>query len=178
MVRFSSLGVCAPAAAFGGRALPALADVVWAADRTRSRVRLSVSHLVVAELTGSIPIGSATIVTADAETVPLLIDAMVDAAAAGLPDPITFASERVLETGPGTFLVEGELTMCGITRPISFDARLVALRSDDAGGRRLRYDAVGNFNRSDYGLTSVHAFIGNRVTLHVTIEAVNSPHAP
>ena len=173
MMRFSTLGVCAPAATFGGQALPALADVVWSADRTRSSVTLSVSHLLVAKISGTIPIGSATIVTADAETVPLLIDAMVDAAAVEMPAPITFASERVLETGPGSFLVEGELTMHGVTRPMTFDARLVALHRDDGGRRRARYDAVGSFSRSDYGLTSARGIIGNRVTLEVTIEAVN-----
>jgi len=192
MLRFSTLGICALTAAFGGSALPALADVVWSADGAHSGVSLSVSHLLIARITGAIPIMSATIVTADAETVPLLIDAMLDAAALNTGDPqrdaqlrgerffdvsrfpkITFASERVFETGHGTFHVEGELTMRGVTRPMTFDARLVALRREADGKQRVRYDAVGRFRRSDYGMTYARGIVGNEVTLNVTIEAVH-----
>ena len=192
MLRFSTLGICALTAAFGGSSLPALADVVWTADGTRSLVTLSVSHLLIAKITGTIPIASATIVTADAETVPLLIDAILDAASLDTHDlqrdaqlrserffdvahfpKITFASERVLETGPGTFLVEGELTMRGVTRPITFETRLVFIRRDHDGKRRARYESVGHFRRSDYGMTYARGIVGNDVRLEIAIEATS-----
>jgi polyisoprenoid-binding protein YceI len=192
MLRFSTLGICASTAAFGGPVPPALADVVWSADGAASCVRFSVPHLLLSRVTGTIPIASATIVTADAETVPLLIDAMLDATALTTRDrqrdaqlrsarffnasafpKITFASERVVETGVHLFRVEGELTMRGVTRPGVLQMRLVALRRDADGKERVRYAADAVFRRSDYKMTYARGMLGDEVRLAVTLEAVH-----
>jgi len=196
MLRFSTLGICASTAAFGGPAPPALADVVWAADAAASCVRFSVPHLLLSRVTGTIPIASATIVTADAEPVPLLIDAMLNVAAltthhrqrdaqlrsarffdVSAFSKITFASERVVETGARSFRVEGELTMRGVTRTGVLQMRLVALRRDPAGRRRVRYAGDASFRRSNYGMTYARGMVGDEVRLAITLEAVHSPHA-
>ena len=193
MLRFSALRICALTAAFGGSTLPAFADVVWAGDGARSNVTLSVAHLLIAKITGTIPIASATIVTADGETIPLLVDAMLNAAALSTGDPqrdaqlrsdrffdvarfpgITFASERIVETGPATFTLEGELTMRGVTRAITLDGRLDTLTRDANGHRRARYEATGRFRRSDYGMVYARGIVGNDVRLDVVIEAVDA----
>jgi polyisoprenoid-binding protein YceI len=193
MLRFSTLRVCALTAAFGGSTLPALADAVWSADAAHSSVALSVSHLLVAKIAGTIPIASATIVTADGETIPLLVDAMLDASALTTHDAqrdaqlrsdrffdvarfptITFASERVVETGPASFAIEGELTMRGVTHPLTLNGRLTAMTREAGGKRRARYEASGTFRRSDYGMTYARGIVGNDVRLDVVIEAVDA----
>jgi polyisoprenoid-binding protein YceI len=193
MLRFSTLGVCALTAAFGCPA-PALADVVWSADTARSGVTMSVSHLLVAKIVGTIPFASGTVVTSGDEAVPLLVDTLLNASALSTNDAqrdaqlrsdrffdvarypaITFASERVVDTGPRTFDLEGELTMRGVTHPITFSARLAALTRDPNGGRRVRYEASAHFRRSDYGMTYARGIVGNDVRLDVVIEAVEAP---
>ncbi|MDB5072541.1 MAG: hypothetical protein JWM87_3652 [Candidatus Eremiobacteraeota bacterium] len=191
MLRFSALGVFALTAAFGCPA-PAVADVVWSADTARSGVTMSVSQLLVSKIAGTIPFKSATIVTNEDESAPLLVDTMLNASALTTHDPqrdaqlrsdrffdvarfptITFASERIVETGPRTFDIEGVLTMRGVTHPLTFNARLAALTHDPNGARRLRYEASARFRRSDYGMVYGRGIVGNDVKLDVVLEAVN-----
>lgn len=191
MLRFSALQICALTAAFGGSP-PSFADVVWSTDTAHSGVTMSVSNLLVAKISGTIPFRSATVVTTEGETVPLLVDTMLDAAALTTHDAqrdaqlrsdrffdvarfptITFASERVVGTGPRTFDIEGELTMRGVTHPITFNARLAALTRDPNGARRVRYEASARFRRSDYGMLYGRGIVGNDVKLDVVLEAVN-----
>jgi polyisoprenoid-binding protein YceI len=191
MLLFSALQICALAAAFGGSP-PAIGDVAWSADTARSGVTMSVSNLLVAKISGAIPFKSATIVTTEGENVPLLVDTTLDASALSTRDPqrdaqlrsdrffdvarfptIAFASERIVETGPRTFDIEGELTMRGVTHPITFSARLAALTRDPNGARRVRYEASARFRRSDYGMVYARGIVGNDVKLDVVLEAVN-----
>lgn len=192
MLRFSALQVCALSAAFGGSAEPAHADAVWNADSGRSGITLRVSRLLGAKITGTLPFTSATIVTAEGELVPLMVDAMLSASAISTGDPqrdaqlrsdrffdvarfpaITFASERVEATGPERFNLDGELTMHGITRPITFDMRVASMRRDPDGRRHVRYEGTARFQRYEYGMTYARGIVGNDVLLDVAIEAVN-----
>jgi len=197
MIRFSALRICALTAAFGGSSLPAFADVVWSADASRSNVTLTVSHLLIAKITGNIPIASATIVTPDGESIPLLVDAMLNASALTTYDAqrdaqlrsgrffdvarfptISFASEHVVATGPETFTIEGELTMRGVTRTIVLDGHVAAIARDASGRRHARFEATGRFRRSDYGMVYARGVVGNDVRLDVVVEAVDAlpPH--
>ncbi len=191
MLQLRTLGICAATAAIGGTALPALADAVWSADGSRSAVSLSVSHLLVSKINGTMPIASATVVTDDGALVPQLVDVVLDSAALTTQDAkrdadlrsdrffdatryptISFESRRVTETGPLTFTVEGALTMRGVSRPISFDTHIGGLRVE-GGKRRVRYEAIGRFRRSEFGMTYARRIVGDVVTLDVVIEAVS-----
>jgi polyisoprenoid-binding protein YceI len=184
--------VCMLATALGGAALPARADVAWSVDPAGSTVTLSAKELIVSKVGGTIPIVSGKVVTAGGVTAPSRVDVVLQAAALTTHDAkrdadlrgdhffdvarypqITFDSDRVRTTGPQTFAIDGRLTMHGVTRPITFDARATGVRNDTGGKRRVHYDAVGSFLRSDYGMTYARGVVGNVVKLNVTIEAVD-----
>lgn len=192
MLSSRTIRVCLLAAALGGTALPASADVVWSVDPAGSSVALSAAELVVAKVAGTIPIASGKIVTPGGTQAPSRVDVVLQAAALTTHDAkrdadlrsdhffdvarfpqITFASDRVRATGARTFAIDGRLTMRGMTRPITFDARATGVRDDASGKRRVHYDAVGRFRRSDYGMTYARGVVGNVVKLSVTIEAVD-----
>jgi polyisoprenoid-binding protein YceI len=180
------------AIALGGAALPARADVVWSVDPARSTVALSAPELILAKVAGTIPVASGEIVTPGGITAPSRVDVVLRAAGLTTHDAkrdadlrsdrffdvarypqITFASDRVVATGPQSFAIQGQLTMHGVTRPITFDARASGVRNEADGRRRVHYDAVGRFRRSDYGMTYAAGVVGNVVKLTVAIEAVN-----
>ncbi len=186
----ATLRICALTAALTGSAQPAFADVAWSADGARSNVTLSVSHLLVAKINGTIPIASATLVSADGALVPLWVDATLDAAALTTHDvqrdadlrsdrffdtarfpTITFASEHVSETGPLSFAIDGLLSMRGVTRPLRLEAHIAGLHYQGER-RRVRYEATGRFRRSDFGMTYARGIVGNDVRLDIVIEAV------
>ncbi|HYW55238.1 MAG TPA: YceI family protein [Dongiaceae bacterium] len=192
MLRSRTIWVWTLASAFCGAALPARADVAWSVDPAGSTVTLSAKELIVSKVGGTIPIVSGEVVTAGGLTTPSRVDVVLAAAALTTHDAkrdadlrsdhffdvarypqITFDSDRVRTTGPQTFAIDGRLTMHGVTRPITFDARATGVRNDARGKHRVHYDAVGSFRRSDYGMTYARGVVGNVVVLNVTIEAVD-----
>lgn len=74
--------------------------------------------------------------------------------AASFPD-IRFVSTRVRMTAPDSAAVTGDLTLHGVTRPITL--RVVfnggyAPQSFDPGGARIGFSATGTLFRSDFGI--------------------------
>jgi len=65
---------------------------------------------------------------------------------------ITFGSTRVDRTGDQVFRVTGDLTIKGVTREISLDARLEGTTKDPWGGERVGVSATGEIDRRDFGL--------------------------
>ena len=192
MLSTRTVSIFTLAAAVGGTALPAAANVVWSVDPAGSTVTLSAKELVVAKVGGTIPVTSGTIVTAGGVTAPSRVDVVLRAGGLTTHDAkrdadlrsdrffdvarypqITFVSDRVRTTGPQAFAIDGRLTMHGVTRPITFDAHATGVRSDATGKRRVHYDAVGSFRRGDYGMTYARGVVGNVIKLNVTLEAVD-----
>lgn len=65
-----------------------------------------------------------------------------------------FRSKAVKSTGPAAFRIEGELTLHGVTRPITLDARY---NGGYAGhtyepNARIGFSAQGSFKRTDFGV--------------------------
>jgi polyisoprenoid-binding protein YceI len=187
--------ICLPAlmAVLCGAGPATVGQVVWSVDPAGSTVTLSAAELIVAKVAGTIPIASGQIVTPGGTSAPTRVDVVLQAAALTTHDPqrdaelrsdhffdvarypqITFKSDRVRATGPQSFAIDGQLTMRGVTRPITFDAHTTGVRGDANGKRRVHYDATGAFRRTDYGMTYARGVVGNAVRLHVVIEAMDT----
>ncbi|MDB5459277.1 MAG: hypothetical protein JWO72_1018 [Caulobacteraceae bacterium] len=81
----------------------------------------------------------------------------------------TFRSTAVKRTGPTTGEVTGDLTLHGVTRPLTLTVDLVG------AGPALRGPAVGFhghgvFHRSDFGVGPVSAMIGDDVEVTIDVE--------
>jgi polyisoprenoid-binding protein YceI len=91
---------------------------------------------------------------------------------------ITFKSTGVEGESPGRFLVHGDLTVHGVTRPISLDVEYHGWTSDPLGDRRAGFSATTEVDREDYGLTwnmAVEAggfLVGKKARLEFEIEAI------
>lgn len=67
---------------------------------------------------------------------------------------ITFRSTRVEPTGPNTANVVGDLTLRGVTKPVTLKATFNGGYKPNAmDGARIGFSAVGAFKRSDFGIT-------------------------
>ena len=74
--------------------------------------------------------------------------------AAAFPE-ITFTSTRIRMTAPGKAAVTGDLTLHGVTRPITLRVTFnggYAPQSFDPGGARIGFSATGTLFRSDFGI--------------------------
>jgi polyisoprenoid-binding protein YceI len=72
----------------------------------------------------------------------------------------------------GNWLVEGALTLHGVTLPVTLTVEANEGSNDPSEVRRARFTAVGDFNRRDFGISSGIPVVGNKFTLLMTLDAV------
>jgi len=87
---------------------------------------------------------------------------------------VRFRSTHLVFAAGSLVGVEGELTLRGVTRPLT-----LAVRSIDCAGEGMRArcvaEADGSLRRRDYGMDVAWPLIGDDVALHFAIVAVRDP---
>ena len=85
---------------------------------------------------------------------------------------MTFHSTRVERTGEYSLKVEGDITLRGVTRPMTL-AMTVSDRQPQAapGARYARFRGVGTIKRSEFGMTKYIDMVGDNVEISITTEA-------
>jgi polyisoprenoid-binding protein YceI len=83
---------------------------------------------------------------------------------------ITFTSTSVTPTSPTTATIVGNLTLHGVTHPVTLNATFNAAGANPMSkAYTVGFDAVGEFNRSDFGVKTYVPLIGDK--LKITISA-------
>jgi polyisoprenoid-binding protein YceI len=167
----------------------------YAIDASHSHVGFKVRHLVVGKTRGRFAEVDATLTVADdplASSVEVSVPlASVDTRDAGRDEHLrsadffdvanhptmTFRSTGVRE-GENGYLVDGELTVRGITRPLTLDVSFDGSAQDPWGGERLAFTARGSLDREAFGLTWNQALetggvlVGKKVEIEIEAEFV------
>ena len=65
---------------------------------------------------------------------------------------ILFKSTAVTASGKDTFVVSGDLTIRGITKPATVNVELAGVTADPRSGQRAAFDATASFDRTQWGL--------------------------
>ena len=140
-----------------------------AVTRMRGRFRSSSGHFTIAER----PEDSSVEITIDAAS----IDTIHPTADEHHPE-LTFRSTSVRHVSGDRWEVTGDLTIRGITKPITLDATLNGVVAMSYGPKaKLGFTATGTFDRRDYGmemnipLPGGGVVIGNEVRLTLDVEA-------
>ena len=90
---------------------------------------------------------------------------------------MTFRSTGIRPDGDD-FLVDGELTIRGVTKPITLKVEIGGFGDDPWGGPRLGLSASAVINRHDFGVSWNAAIegggvvVGDKVTINIEAEAV------
>src|SRR5712691_145406 len=93
---------------------------------------------------------------------------------------ITFVSTGVRQAGETTFEVTGDLTIKGVTNPITIPLTLEGAAQDPFGNQRVGFEGSVTINRKDYGITWNAALetggvlVSDRVTLEFEISAIKN----
>ncbi len=93
---------------------------------------------------------------------------------------ITFKSTSIVPGLNGAFTMNGDLTMHGVTKPVTLTGKVEGSVVDSHGRRHVGYSATGTIDRRDFGLnwgktTPGGALIaGNDVTITLNAEAIVS----
>jgi polyisoprenoid-binding protein YceI len=97
---------------------------------------------------------------------------------------LTLTNSKITKTGKDTFKWNADLTMHGVTKPVTFDLVHKGDIKDAWGNQRAGFQATGKVNRKDYGLTWNKALegggvtVGEEVTIHLDASAIQKAAAP
>ncbi|MUM19116.1 YceI family protein [Mycobacterium sp. CBMA271] len=172
---------------------PVLAAGTWTIDPVHSDVTFSVRHLGVSKVRGSFIDFSGHIVIAE-DGAPS-VNADIDVASLSTRNEqrdghvrsadffdtdnyptATYRSTAVRADGDD-YIVDGELTLHGVTKPVSLSLSLEGVGPGPQGGTVAGFEASAQLNRGDFGINGGAGLVGEKVTLTFNIEA-GHPEAP
>jgi polyisoprenoid-binding protein YceI len=84
---------------------------------------------------------------------------------------ISFRSTSVKKTGDKTYEASGDITLHGVTKPLT--VTLTKLGERDTGrpfGYRVAYETTFTIKRTDFGITTMKEVVGDEVKLFVSLE--------
>ena len=85
---------------------------------------------------------------------------------------MTFESKKIERIGENALKVEGNVTLRGITRPMTLDVTVNNRRADaPAGARYARFRGIGTIKRSDFGMTKYIDMVGDTVEITIATDA-------
>jgi polyisoprenoid-binding protein YceI len=93
---------------------------------------------------------------------------------------ITFVSTEVTPVGDDTIRVTGDLTIKGVTKPVSIDFQLEGTATDPFGNERVGFSGSVVVNRKDWGvnwnaaLEAGGVLVSEKVTLEFDISAIRN----
>ncbi len=149
--------------------IPGYKAGTWVLDPAHSEVTFSVRHMMISKVRGSFGLKSATI-TAPENPLEATVTASAEATSVDTKDEgrdahlrsadffdveqfptIDFVSTGVRAEG-GDFLVDGDLTLHGVTKPVTFEVEFGGFGTDPWGNYKAGATAKTVINREDFGL--------------------------
>ncbi|MEW6511040.1 MAG: YceI family protein [Bacteroidota bacterium] len=144
---------------------------LWKIDPTHSEVNFKVKHLVVSTVTGNFVSYEAAIEAGkeDFSDAKIVFEADVNSIntkneqrdghlkspdffdAAKYPK-LTFVSKSVKKLSDHELKVTGDLTLCGVTRPVTLEVIYNGTVAGFGGSQVAGFEITGKINRFDYGL--------------------------
>ncbi|NNK78516.1 MAG: polyisoprenoid-binding protein [Litoreibacter sp.] len=90
-------------------------------------------------------------------------------------DLVTFTSTGIEVTGATTALITGDLSMNGVTKPVTLDAKLNKADTHPMAGKPwLGFDATTTLLRSDFGVGAFAPVVSDEVQVMISIEAAKA----
>lgn len=94
---------------------------------------------------------------------------------------LEFVSTSVTPTGDGEYDIHGNLTMHGVTQPVTLKAEVTAPATDPfSGAKKIGGEANLEISRKEFGLTwnvaleAGGVLVADKVSIHLEIEAVQA----
>ena len=177
--------------------IPGYVTGTWTIDPVHSEVSFVVRHMMVSKVRGRFDKFEGTIETAS-DPLQSTVTATVDLSSVNTGNEtrdnhirsedffhiekhptMTFRSTGIRAEGEN-FLLDGDLTLRGVSRPVTFFLEVTGFGPDPYGGTRSGFSATTEINRNDWNVSyngpipgaSSGMVLSDRVTINLEIEAV------
>ncbi len=169
----------------------------WNIDTSHSGVHFTVRHMVISKVRGSFGDWEATLAFDPQNLEASKVTARIRAASIDTREPkrdghlrsadffdaenhpeLTFVSTKFEPAGEGQYRISGDLTIRGVTKPVTLEAEYLALGKDPWGNQRIGFAAQTSINRKDFGLSWNQALetggvlVGEKVEISLDVQAV------
>jgi polyisoprenoid-binding protein YceI len=177
------------------RQIPGYVAGTWTIDPIHSEVGFSVRHMMISKVRGRFTKFQGTIRTGE-DVLDSSVEASIDMTSVDTNNEqrdehlrsgdffevekypaMSYRSLRIRPYGDG-YIVEGDLTLHGVTRRVDLALELNGFTKDPYGGVRAGFSATAEINRKDFGITTDlpmdggGAVLGDKIQINLEIEAV------
>ena len=167
----------------------------WTIDPSHSSIEFSVRHLMISKVKGSFKTFSGT-VTVPEDPFQASLNVTIDPNSIDTGDATRdghlrsgdffevekypeaqYVSSSVRPAGDG-YVVDGELSLHGVTRPVSLDLDFNGTGGDPWGNTRAGFTATADINRRDFGIDITMPMetggvvVGDKIKLTIEVELV------
>lgn len=177
--------------------IPGYVAGTWTIDKTHSEVGFSIRHIMISKVKGTFKNFDATIVTGE-NPLESSVTATAEVVSIDTNEPNrdkhlrtndffdaeTYPTIDFVSTGirsvDGDFQVDGDLTIRGVTKPVTFDFEFGGFATDPYGNSKAGATAKTVVNREDFGLSYNAALetggflLGDKVTITLELQAVRA----
>ena len=165
-------------------------------DSSHTRTGFSVKHLVISDVKGEFGKTSGKAQIDDADLSKSSVELTIEVGSVDTRDPkrdnhlksadfldaatfptITFKSTKVVAGKDGALTVTGDLTMRGVTKPVTLEGSITKAITDPGGFTRRGASFAGKLDRKEWGVSwskviDVGAVVGDEVKLDIQSELV------
>jgi polyisoprenoid-binding protein YceI len=169
----------------------------YAIDKSHTRLGFAVRHMAVSKVRGDFTEFSGTLEVAE-DPADSKVSVTIDAASVDTRDENrdnhlrtndffdvenhptwTFNSTAVRPVSPGEWNVDGDLTIRGVTKPVTLDVTLEGVVKDPYGMHRVGFSAKTSIDREDFGVSfngvmeAGGVIVGKKVDIDIEAEATH-----
>lgn len=181
-------------------AVPQVSTTTWNIDPVHSVAEFKVKHMMISNVKGQFPKVTGKLTLDESELSQSRVEASIEAASIETRDAqrdahlrsadfldvekfpaLSFKSSRVSQVRDGELAIEGDLTIRGVTRKVTFSVEGPTPPAKDPwGNTRVAVSATTKINRKDFGLTWNAALetggilVGDEVTITLDVQFVKA----
>ena len=167
----------------------------WVIDPAHSEINFKVKHLVISNVTGAFDKFNATVYSNGDDFTDAQIDFKADINSINTNQPdrdnhlkspdffdakqhpeLTFVSKQLHRKGDSGFVLSGDLTIHGTTKPVQLEGEFGGIVKDPYGNTKAGFELNGKINRKDFGLhwnaitEAGGMVVGEEIKLNINVE--------
>lgn len=179
-----------------------MANTKWSLDPNHSEIGFKIKHLMITNVSGKFDQFEGEVITEGEDFATAQIEAKIKTASINTNNAhrdehlrnsdffeveknpeILFSSTKIEKIDNDNFILYGNLTLKGVTKPVKWNVEYSGLTKDPWGGQRAGFTLVGKINRNDFGLSFNAALetggvvLGEEVKIHSEVQLVRQAAA-